>query len=449
METFYTSSIFSKFNQIIFIIISLFLSCDNSVDTKETISKADAGEDQETYVGSYIIFDPTKSTLATGDEVELIEYVQSPDNPDTSYSIHQASLTDKFITAFKIEGNYKFTLTLKCKNGNIYTDEIMITVKPRQPCLIEDILLEGRIRYSIKYPVGELTSEKLLLVDSLRPSVYLWKYKTRNIEGIEFCSNMTYLNLPNENITDIKALANLTKLETIYLYHNYIEDISPLHNLKNLKKLFLYSNPIKDISSLYNLNNLEYLDLTFTPVSDLSSLSNLTNLEFLYLSGVGEGIIFNSIEPLRNLINLKQLHLTGGGIISLMPLENLTELKLLDVSYNNLTEISPVSKMKKLIRLYIRRNIVNDVSGIKNLENLDFLDAADNQIKDISELEYLPKIHLIGLSGNKIEDIAPLVNNPNLGEGVYLYLGGNPLNEKSINEYIPTLIARGVKVYMM
>jgi Leucine-rich repeat (LRR) protein len=103
--------------------------------------------------------------------------------------------------------------------------------------------------------------------------------------------------------------------------------------------------------------------------------------------------------------------------------------------------------MKKLIRLYIRLNKINDISGIKNLESLDYLDAADNEIKDISELQYLPNIHLIGLSRNQIEDILPLVNNANLGKGVYLYLDGNPLNEKSVNEYIPALQARGVSVF--
>jgi Leucine-rich repeat (LRR) protein len=105
--------------------------------------------------------------------------------------------------------------------------------------------------------------------------------------------------------------------------------------------------------------------------------------------------------------------------------------------------------MTKLIRLYIRKNEVEDISGIKNLENLDFLDAADNKIKDISELQYLPGIHLIGLSNNEIEDLLPLVNNPYLGEGVYLYIGGNPLSEKSINVYIPALVERGVTVYFM
>ncbi len=99
-----------------------------------------------------------------------------------------------------------------------------------------------------------------------------------------------------------------------------------------------------------------------------------------------------------------------------------------------------------MIRLYIRKSGVEDIAGIRYLENLDYLDAADNQIKVISELQYLPNIHLIGLSGNQIEDILSLVNNTILGTGVYLFLTGNPLNEESVNEYIPALIARGVIV---
>jgi len=102
--------------------------------------------------------------------------------------------------------------------------------------------------------------------------------------------------------------------------------------------------------------------------------------------------------------------------------------------------------MKKLIRLEIDLNNINDISGIKDLVNLDYLSANNNQIKDISELQYLPNIHLIGLIGNNIEDILPLVNNTNLGNGVSLFLSNNPLNQKSINEYIPALVARGVSV---
>ena len=437
-------------NEILIVLLFVFSSCDNPLDSRKIVSKANAGEDQATYVGSYAIFDPTKSTLAESDIVELIEYIQDPNNPQEISIPTYSSLTDKFIAGFHREGTYKFILTIKCKNGNILKDDIVVTVNRRQEGLIEDINLEIQIRYRLKYKDGVLTSNRLQLLDSLSVGVSrLYSNKIISINGIEFCENMTYLNLPVENITDIKSLSDLTKLETIYLYHNYIEDISPLYNLTNLKKLILYSNPITDISGLSNLTKLTELFLWDTPISDISSLSSLINLEVLYIDGVGINVNFNSIGPLKNLTNLKRLEIAGRGISDIKPLENLTELIMLGLSYNSLTEISSVYKMKKLIRLYIRKNKVKNLSGIKNLENLDYLDAADNQIKDITELQYLPKIHLIGLSGNKIEDIAPLVNNPNLGEGVYLYLGGNPLNEKSLNEYIPVLIARGVTVYMM
>lgn len=429
--------------------ILFFISCNEIVNNESEKEGADAGEDQTTYIGSYVVIDISNSMLPEGETINLIEWTQDAGNPQEIYLFAQSSLNDKWIVSFEKEGRYKYTLNIECNSGNVFTDDVVITVNPRQPSVIEDIYLEARIRYELSYKEGELNAGKLQMLDSLPASdVVMKNYKTKSIQGIENCTNLIYLALGLQSITDLAPLADLTKLEYLDLSQNRtIEDISPLTNLVNLKKLILDTNPIKDISALGNLTNLKELWLWFTPITNLNPLSSLSNLEILHLSGVGEGITFESIEPLRNLLNLKQLDLSGGNITDITPLENLTELILLDVGYNNLTEISPVSKMKKLIRLYIRLNKINDISGIKNLESLDYLDAADNEIKDISELQYLPNIHLIGLSRNQIEDILPLVNNANLGKGVYLYLDGNPLNEKSVNEYIPALQARGVSVF--
>lgn len=443
---------FSKVNKknilLIFIITTLNTHCENSITIEEEKLGANAGEDQETYVGSYAVLDPSKSNVE-GETVTISEWVQDSNNPEEIYA-YAPSLKEKSYAGFVKEGTYKLTLKISCKSGNIYTDDLVVTVKPRQISLIEDVNLEIRVRQRLNFKEGELFADKVQMLDSLYNTNFALKNKIASINGLEYCKNLKYLLLGNENITDLGPLSNLTKLEVLDLNQNYtVEDIAPIYNLTNLKKLTLYSNPIKDISGLGNLTKLTELYLMYTHISDISSLRSLVNLEILYLSGVGEAITFNSIEPLSNLTKLRHLHLTGGGITDIKPLENMTELVLLDLSYNNLTEISPVSKMKNLIRLYIRRNNVENISGIKNLENLDYLDAADNQIKDISELQYLPNIHLIGLSRNKIEDITSLVNNPYLGAGVYIYLGSNPLNEKSINEYIPALIARGITVYNM
>lgn len=433
---------------VILINISLY-SCENA--TKENTEKnkefcIDAGEDQTTYVGSYAILDPSNSYVE--EEIDIIKWIQDEGNPENVYAFAHSTLEEINVIGFQKEGIYRFVMQINCASGNVYIDTTNITVQPRQVGLIEDISLETHIRYKLKYKEGELASNKLQKLDSLSTADIGLKNKITNIKGIEYCTNLIYLGLGLQSITDLMPLAGLIKLEYLNLNQNYtIEDISPICNLTNLKYLSLYSNPISDISGIGNLTKLTELYLMYTPVSDISSLNGLVNLEILYLSGVGEGITFKSIEPLKNLSKLIHLHLTGGGITDISVLSELTNLKLLDISYNNLTEISAVSKMKKLVRLYIRLNKVDDISGIKNLDNLDYLDAADNQIKDISELQYLSNIHLIGLSGNKIEDISPLVNNKDLGKGVHLYLGNNPLSEKSLNEYVPKLINRGVTVY--
>jgi internalin A len=437
-----------KYLKIIFICSILLSSCQNSVEPGNSKLVANAGDDQTTYAGSYAILDPTKSNIE-GETVNLVEWIQDPGNPEQIFAF-ASSLQEKSAAAFIKEGKYKLTLKISCKSGNIYTDDLVITVNPRQTGLIEDVNLEALIRKRLNYKEGELTAEKLQMLDSLSNTDLALKNKIASIKGIENCINITYLLLASESITNLTPLANLTKLEYLDLNQNYtIEDISPIYNLTNLTKLILYSNPIKDISGLGSLTKLKELYLMYTPIKDISSLSKLINLETLYLDCSGTGITLNSIEPLRNLTNLKTLYLAATGITDISPLENLTELSLLVLSFNNLTEISPISKMIKLIRLYISFNKIEKIDGIKLLENLDYLDATNNQIKDISEMQYLPNIHLIGLSGNKIEDIAPLVANPYLGQGVNLDLGNNPLNDKSINEYIPALIAKGVAVSTM
>jgi succinate dehydrogenase/fumarate reductase-like Fe-S protein len=47
------------------------------------------------------------------------------------------------------------------------------------------------------------------------------------------------LNLGHNQITDVRPLAKLTSLETIFLTENPIIDIEPLKKLPNLKELYV------------------------------------------------------------------------------------------------------------------------------------------------------------------------------------------------------------------
>ena len=72
------------------------------------------------------------------------------------------------------------------------------------------------------------------------------------------------MDLDNNQISDIFALANLTSLTGLYLDNNQISDISALANLTSLTWLDLDNNQISDTSALANLTSLIELWLNST-----------------------------------------------------------------------------------------------------------------------------------------------------------------------------------------
>ena len=73
-------------------------------------------------------------------------------------------------------------------------------------------------------------------------------------------------------------MSGLTNLTTLELRNNNISDLSPLSGLTNLEQLWLAENTIRDISSLSGLTNLTSLVLENNNISDISPLVENTGL---------------------------------------------------------------------------------------------------------------------------------------------------------------------------
>ena len=80
--------------------------------------------------------------------------------------------------------------------------------------------------------------------------------------------------------------SGLTNLTYLHLEDNGISDISAVSGLTNLTGLDLGGNGISDISAVSGLTNLTYLYLGDNSISDISALSGLTQLKVLYLRGI-------------------------------------------------------------------------------------------------------------------------------------------------------------------
>jgi len=111
---------------------------------------------------------------------------------------------------------------------------------------IPDTVLEDVVRDTIGKPFGLLTRNDLMGVQRLDGRAL----GISDLTGLEYCTNLTWLNLNDNNITDLTPLANLDNLEFLYLNNNDITNITPLAGLYYLNEVTLSTNEVWDLSPL-------------------------------------------------------------------------------------------------------------------------------------------------------------------------------------------------------
>ena len=86
------------------------------------------------------------------------------------------------------------------------------------------------------------------------------------------------------DISDLKAVAELTQLVELSLCYESITDASALSALAKLTYLDLSGNRMTDISGLSQMKQLATLNLSHTGVTDLTPVLSMTGLKRLYIS---------------------------------------------------------------------------------------------------------------------------------------------------------------------
>lgn len=199
-----------------------------------------------------------------------------------------------------------------------YIDVSQIDGLPHSVEERDSLYKKNKNKYILKIDNVKISSKKL---EDIRVTRGI-----KSIKGLEFATNLEYLDLSENEITDISPIKNLKKLEMLEIDRNIIEDISPLKDLTNLKHLNLYSNYIKDISPLKNLVNLEFLDLHYNLDDDR----------------------------------------INGGVVDISPLKNMNKLYKLDLSDNNVEDISSLPSLENMKQLMINGNHVKDISYVND-----------------------------------------------------------------------------------
>ena len=285
---------------------------------------------------------------------------------------------------------------------------------------------------------------------------------------------MQWLGLAGNRITDVSPLSGMSALQDLYLQDNGIADVSPLSDLTSLRRLDLGGNRIAEIRPLAGMAAMERLRLDGNRIPDLSPLAALRALRALALEN-------NAVEDIGPLVDRSVwgaspagavLGLTGNPLNDASVQEHLPALsewgievrftppvpaiedptlrsavaQALATGRVHLDDERSTWPVGSLERLQIRGRGVASLAGLEEARGLRSLYAADNGVIDLSPLAELPELERLDLRRNRVRDLAPLAANAGLGEGDWVSLGGNPLDEESLNVHVPALLARGVEV---
>ena len=221
----------------------------------------------------------------------------------------------------------------------------------------------------------------------------------RDISPLRGLKNLELLRLSHNDIIDISPVEGLTNLKHLFLSHNQIKNIDAVKNLTNLESLDFARNigeeRISDISAIANLTKLKLLGLSDANIPDISVLKNLVNLETF----MANDSKIEDISALKTAKNLKLLYLDSNKITDVSVVKDLLNLKELYLRNNNISEID-FSKLTKLEDVNVQGNKIRDYSSLRNLASLKYVNISKQKI-DLNK-EY-------SLDSNSIEIDMPII----------------------------------------
>ena len=234
--------------------------------------------------------------------------------------------------------------------------------------------LEAAVRDAIVKPTGDIHDTDLLGLLFLFASNYGdYEPKISSLTGLEYCANLTVLQLDINGISDLSPLAELNSLMQLHLYLNEIVDVAPLSGLTNLQRLNLSWNEISNVIPLAGLTSLVNLDLAGNPITDINPLSELTNLLSLNLHGVPIADFSTVVRYAR----LTWLNLSHTQISELNILTGLIDLEEIYLSGNQIVDIATLSGLTNLTTVWLDRNGITDISALVNNAGIDSGDTVD------------------------------------------------------------------------
>ncbi len=390
--------------------VSVLINVPSGSRVYYTLDGSDPSKDSILYGGESILIDSGTKTIRA---FAIADNGLISDEYSATYRIYRSSSVYEFADS-KMEKIVRENIGKK--TGNIiYSDLSKITTLKD---VINGVPIAGKSLKTLSDIVsmeninsleltGETDIESFSVLSSLT-NIKSLKLSGCNVsnENLDVIGGMTWLenlDLSDNKISDISALASLTKLKTLNLANNNIKNIDAIGTLTKITVLNISNNRISSVSSLKKLSGLENLNLSDNPVSELDGISSLSNITTLNLART-EINTLGKISSYRNLINLD---ISGSSITGLKNITSISSLSTLNVSQTGVKDFSSIKNMRIKNLTAVGCNL-SDLSSLASVDSIESLNLSDNVITDLSPLTRMTNLTSLNIKGNFPTNISVL-----------------------------------------
>ena len=218
------------------------------------------------------------------------------------------------------------------------------------------------------------------------------------------CRSLTHLNLANNTIRNLDALADMSALVDIDLQHNAVVDLSKLSNLGALERLNVSFNSITTLDPLATCSRLTWLDAGNNTIAVLSAVDKLSILGYLSVSHN----MLTDVAILAECTALTELYIANNEITDIAMLDTLTKLDTFDFSYNQVTALPAWDSTLPLRIINGSHNELESIDQLKDMEHLSYVYMDYNKLTNIDAIAECYRLIVVNVYGNEIEDVSAL-----------------------------------------
>jgi len=333
---------------------------------------------------------------------------------------------------------------------------------------IKDLSVAGNMAIDGLQPLRKLTGLEHL--DASGTSV-------SEIMPLKDLLNLQSLKLASCPIIDLSPLQGLQNLEDLDISHTKVVSILPLRNLRNLRHLNAGNSAFESLQPLLGLSRLELfyaenttdidafvmqlwdsvpdvqviyrtealitwwnmlepqwkqLFYSVVPSSGMPSPEQLHQMGALRLLDVSTAKETSNLNPLKALLRLESLNISGLPVADLAPLSSLTRLHILNCSDTPVSDIAPLASCQKIEEFTMANIQVNNLDVIENFIGLKILDISGTKITRLNAVASCTLLTELDCHNTRVGNIKPLLGLKSLRK---LKIYNTKVSSKTIDKF--------------